>query len=453
MTPGLTEFDPRHIPYQYQVVNDVRRNFDYKIGSHEILLSGSLGSAKSILMSHLAVTHCIMYKGARFAFCRRALPDIKKTIFQKTIEHLTDNRLPRDLWSANETKAEIYFSNGSEIVANYWADKRYKRARSIDLSGAAFEELTENDDEDKEGFMETKARVGRITNIPEQFVICATNPDSPAHWVHKYFIEAELPTRHVYYSVTTDNPFLPEWYIKQQLQDLDPKMAQRLVYGKWVEISDEVIYYNYDRQRNYVNASYKVNPHLPIHFSFDFNIADGKPLSVVFYQIDRDVFHFFNEVVVESISTGKALLEAANRGFFDLASEYRCHGDAAGKHRDTRSNQSDYDIIDSFMRNYRRKDGLPIRYVREVPSANPPIRDRHNLVNAYCLNSEGVVRLYVYKDAKTMDEGLRLTKLKKGSQYIEDDSKHFQHITTAAGYGIYQHKLNKGTQEPTSYKR
>jgi len=71
-----------------------------------------------------------------------------------------------------------------------------------------------------------------------------------------------------------------------------------------------------------------------------------------------------------------------------------------------------------------------------VGLSNPPIRTRHNLVNSYCLNANGKRRLFVYEKAKTCDEGLRLTRLKPGGAYIEDDSKHYQHVTTAIGYGI-----------------
>ena len=80
----------------------------------------------------------------------------------------------------------------------------------------------------------------------------------------------------------------------------------------------------------------------------------------------------------------------------------------------------------------------------QVPRSNPPVRTRHNIVNAYCQNDLGQHRLTVYAKCKTLDKGLRLTALKKGGSYIEDDSKPYQHITTALGYGVvYTSKLNE----------
>jgi hypothetical protein len=442
VTPTLQSFNPKKIPYQLNVIKDIRNNFDYKKYSfHEVLLSGSVGSAKSILLAHIAVTHCLFYPGARFCLARRSMPDLKRTIFQTVIEHISD--LNDDDYVINETKASIKFSNGSEIISTSWADKKAKKARSLQLSGIGFEEVTENDDDDKKAYDELRLRVNRLPHIKEQIIVAATNPDAPSHWAYKHWIISKEPNRHVYYSVTTDNPFLPATYIEQLKQDLDPKMAERMLNGKWIEIEDEVVYYSYSRDRNYRDYNYQVNQSLPVYFSYDFNIGAGKPMSCCFFQIANDTFHFFDEVVIEGARTENTLEEAANKGLFELSDMYYCNGDAAGKHKDTRSNQTDYDIIDNFLKRYKKQNGTYLRYERKIPSANPPIRDRHNIVNAYCHNLNNQVRLYVYNKCKTLDEGLRLVKLRQGSQYIEDDSKHYQHITTAAGYAIHYYNSTK----------
>lgn len=400
-------------------------------------------SSKSILMAHIGVTHCLMYPGARLGLGRKAMPDLKSTIFQKIIEHIETDLTEGKDYTVNNTNASIDFSNGSQIISRSWSDKKYKKLRSLELSALIIEELTENDDEDKQAYTEFMMRVGRIPHIKERFVISASNPDSPSHWAYKHFILGEKETRRVFYSVTSDNPFLDPTYINRLLEDLDPKMAQRMVYGKWIEISGEVIYYNYSRENNFVDSHYTVNEKFPIHFSYDFNIGEGKPMSVIFYQIIDDVFHFFDEIVIHGSRTLNTLDEAADRGIFDYPVKYFCHGDASGANRDTRNNLSDYQIIDQFMNRYQNKSGQSLDYQRQVLGSNPPVRKRHNLVNAYCRNELGQVRFKLYKKCKVADEGMRLTKLKKGADYIEDDSKEYQHITTAIGYGIYHHSINR----------
>lgn len=446
-TPNVFDFKPV-IPYQHSVLQLIRRDWDYEDGNLEILLSGSVGSAKSLLMTHIIVSHCMNNEGAQFCIARRTLPDLKSTIFQMILEHLDSDQLKegKDYW-VNQTSAEIAFKNGSKIISRSWADRKSKKGRSLALSGLAVEELTENDDKDREAVMELKMRVGRLGHVTENIFIAATNPDSPAHWGYKYFIlgAEQFKTRHVFYSVTSDNPFIPQKYVDQLLQDLDPKMAQRMIYGKWIEIADEVVYYSYDRDKHFVNADYRVVTTHPIHIAYDFNIGEGKPMSCVFYQHIDDVFHFFDEIVIFGARTENTLEEAKARGLLSHPTVYKIHGDASGKHKDTRNNLSDYQIIEAFL----KRNAVSYHY--EVPASNPPIRERHNTVNAYMLNSNNQVRLKVYKACKTLDEGFRLVKLKPGANFLEDDSKSYQHVTTAAGYGVmwYHLQTKRGKSETT----
>src|SRR5690606_27233976 len=105
-----------------------------------------------------------------------------------------------------------------------------------------------------------------------------------------------------------------------------------------------------------------------------------------------------------------------------------------------------------FFRNYvQESTGEPLTVQMQVPASNPPLKTRHNRVNAYLHNDLGEARAFVYKGAPKLDEGFRLTKLKKQATYAEDDSKDYQHITTAAGYGIcstllFKAKANPGTR-------
>lgn len=250
------------------------------------------------------------------------------------------------------------------------------------------------------------------------------------------------PRRYVFYSVTTDNPFLPKHYVDSLLEDLDPKMTERMIYGKWIEIAEEVVYYQYSSANNYIDREYIPDPKHPIYIGFDFNIGEGKPLSSCMMQYIDDQLHIYGEAVIDGLRTYDNCVELANKGYLDVPTKYYVCGDAAGKHRDTRNNRSDYDIISKFLSMYEQPTRKLIDYEMRVPLSNPAIRKRHNLVNAYCLNATGKRRLFVYKGAPTADKGLRLTKLKKGSS-IEDDSKRYQHITTAIGYTLHSISVNK----------
>jgi len=255
---NYSDFSPRVIPYQSAVV-DFLDEWDFSTGTPEILLSGSVGSAKSILMAHIAVRHCLENPGARVCLARKAMPDLKATIFKEILEHIADDFVEGKHYSVNNSSASITWFNGSEIISRSWSDKKYKKVRSLKLSMVVIEELTENNDEDKEAFDNLKMRLRRIESVKENIFICATNPDSPAHFAHKYFFESDSPNRKVFKSITTDNPFLDPVYIEQLKADLDPKMARRMLYGEWLEIDADRVYHAYNPEKNFVNDLYTID--------------------------------------------------------------------------------------------------------------------------------------------------------------------------------------------------
>lgn len=429
-TPSISQFNPHDVPYQYKVIEDVRQNFDYGLGVHEVLLSGSVGSAKSLLMAHLIVTHCLFYAKARFGIGRRALPDLKATLFQKIKEHIDADLVEGVDYKCNDSTGYIKFSNGSEIVSKSWADTNFQKVRSLELSGFAIEELTEHEDNEL-AYKELLMRVNRLPHVPEQLMISATNPDGPAHWAYKHFILKPSSTRHTYYSITSDNKFLPPSYIAKLKEDLDPKMVQRMIFGRWIDIAGETVYYQYDRTIHWRDEDYRIDASYPIYFSFDFNVGEGKPMSAVFFQYIQDTFHVYDEVILEGARTESTMQEAYERGLFiQPCTEYRACGDASGKANSANSNMSNYEIIEAFLR------AKGIRHKMCYLPSNPPIKRRHNLMNAYLKNAEGRVRMWLYRKATTTEEGMRLVKLKSGGQYVEDDSKSYQHVTTALGYGV-----------------
>jgi hypothetical protein len=434
------------IPWQRRALIDIRKRFDYALGTHDVLLSGSVGSAKSIFLAHLAITHCLQNIRACVGVFRMSMTDLRDTIFKDILEHMEADGLTenKDYW-VNSTRCQVKFRNGSTIITKSFSDKKYTKVRSLKLSMAVFEEFIEFDGEHEQAFKEVKNRLGRIPHITECLCIAATNPGDPASWIYNYFIEGseKHETRHVYYSLTFDNPFLKTSYIKGIIRDLDEKQVLRMVFGRWLSIKSDVIYYQFG-EYNVKKYLYPVNPSLPIHISWDFNIGSGKPFSCCVFQCwllsDGTVtYHFFDEVVIEGMRTLDSCEQLAEKGILDnFDTEIVVHGDAAGGHNDTRSKRTDYDIIMQYLQNYQRRDGQKLRVIKKVPNANPPIRTRHNKLNGLMKNAMGEVRLIVYSNCETLIKGFKLTKLKDNGSMIEDDSAScpWQHVTTAAGYGV-----------------
>jgi len=352
--PLLTEFNPNNVTWQYRALKEIRTEYDYDLGVHQVLCSGAVGSAKTLFGAHLGITHCLGNKGAVCGIGRVTMPDLKETLLHMILEHLGE---PGELvdYEYNRTKSQIEFSNGSRILTFSWHDKKWKKFRSYAFTMFIIEELTENDGpEIHEAIM---LRLGRNKNIKEKLFVMLTNPDDPEHWAFKKiitkdgvvephkigiddlgnFIMKDGVSTHVYYSLTEDNKFLDPAYIDFLERNLDPVMAERMLKGRWVPISKKNIYYSYGPANQIREKTYQVDKKLPIRVTWDFNIGDGKPMSATAFQYTGHATHWFKEYVVYSARTGDILQEMAEDGLFEHPVAYVIHGDANGSYRDTRS--------------------------------------------------------------------------------------------------------------------
>ena len=442
--PSVLDFDTTVIPYQQRILDDIY-NHDYKNkGLLEVILSGSIGSAKSAIAAYIGIRHCMEFGGARLLLGRRALGDVKATIYSDILEMLECEELEQGKhYHTAESRGFVRFQNGSEIISRSWADKKYKKLGSLKISAAIIEELAENEEEDQQAYDFVMMRTGRLPHVPHKWIMGLTNPDEPDHWVYKRLVSKPNECRKVYFSKLSDNPFLDKLYEKRLLDTLDPLMARRMVGGEWISVRGKTIYRQYDQAIHFKKTAYEIHPRAPITLSFDFNVAENKPMSAVASQYIGDHFHYFKEWVVDGIDTDLMMEEIGGGDILENRNRFLIHGDATGKARSSKSLKSDYDLISKYLAHYKRKDGSSIDFSLEVPRSNPPIKARHINVNAYLKNAHGDRRVTVY-NCTVLDEGLRLTKLKKGADYIEDDSKPFQHITTAMGYDICTTIKNQG---------
>jgi hypothetical protein len=436
-TPLFQEFDPFIIEWQGNATNEYE-TFDYSRGIYEQFFSGSVGSAKTIEHIHLIVRHCLENSGARYLMVRRALKDLKRTSWNVLLKHMSD--IPHAIDSYNRTEMKIIFKNGSEIIGDSYDKGDLDKFRSLELSGADFEEVTECP---KEVYDAIKMRVGRLPNVRQNIITSRCNPDSPSHWLYSYFIEANDPFRRVHYSLTEQNPFLPKWYVENLRKDLDPRMALRMLKGQWIEISKENVYYEFSDETCYRDHEYLWDKNHALDLFLDFNNSkSGKPMSLGAGQYIAGKYHVGKTWIISGMRTLDMMDEVASSGLLDNFPMVRVFGDASGRAQDTRSNKSDWELIESFLANYRSKARAVLNYEIEVPLANPPIKQRHNLMNALFKNDLGQTRFFIYKDAKDLAKGFRLTQLKKDARLIEDDSLREQHITTAAGYWACRNEIN-----------
>ena len=271
-------------------------------------------------------------------------------------------------------------------------------------------------------------------------MLFTTTLDSPDTWLYSRFVEKFNPDYDaVIYATTYDNPFLPEGYIDRLKASYDQRTFDRMVLSKWVTLAGANIYYNFDRSAH-VDDSVFYDKNLPILWAHDFNIGVGKPMSSCLCQIKwrkygEDKYgeevrgqelHCFDEIILDSTDTHGAISEFNGRYPKAGAENVIIYGDASGAAMDTRSRLTDYHILRQAGFNQHR-----------VPRANPPVRNRHNAVNAMLKNAAGDIRLRIHPRCKTVIKGLETVQIKKGSSYLEEET-YSQHVTTALGYLVNQ---------------
>jgi hypothetical protein len=111
------------------------------------------------------------------------------------------------------------------------------------------------------------------------------------------------------------------------------------------------------------------------------------------------------------------------------------YGDATGEQRKTSASRTDWQIVKNFFGRYT--DRYHARFC--VPSANPPVKDRINCVNAVLRNHAGERRLRIDPRCKQLIKDLEQVGWKAdphGNPLAELDKSDFMrtHASDALGY-------------------
>ena len=292
---------------------------------------------------------------------------------------------------------------------------------------------------------EVQARL-RDTEAGRIQALLTTTTDEPSSWLYKVFVDdVDEALMKVIYATSYDNEKnLPPGYIDELKGTYSDRLFDRKGLAKWVSLTGSMIYSAFDRKVHVAGGEHSgcrpedvdFDPALPILWSLDFNIGEGKPMSSALGQIRkssgpdgrvRPEINWFDEIVIDSSDTNDAIDEFKAKPWWGRKPRPRVivYGDAAGRARDTRSKVTDYILLSRA--GFRAQN---------VPPSNPSVRDRHNLVNSLLKAANGDVRMKIHPRCKTLIKGFETTKLKKGANYLEDDRVREQHVTTAAGYMI-----------------
>lgn len=346
---------------------------------------------------------------------------------QKANISISPRTLPR-----GRGPADLLISNGSHKVRVLLRSlEHYERLSGLEVGWFWADEVWQTK-QSAIDILNARLRDGRMEKLQALFT---TTLDDPSTWMHQRFVENHEPNlQDVIYARTDQNPHLPDGYIDTLRKTYSEATYKRMVLAQWVALDSERIYTSFSRDENIKEID--VEPNLPLLWSHDFNIGHGKPMSscVLQYHHRSEMFTVVDEIILDRSDTNDAVAEFKQR-YPRHPAGVVVYGDASGQARDTRSKKTDYDIL--------RENGFDNQ---RVPRSNPPVRERHNVVNALLKDSTGYSRVFIHPRCRTLIKGLETVHLKKGASYIEDDMQREQHVTTALGYCLCIERPNRQKQ-------
>jgi phage terminase large subunit len=351
------------------------------------ILYGGGGSGKSVSVAQKVVLRCLQETGTldqpfkhRIAVIRKYRTSIKSSVYAQ-IKAICDQMGILDFVTCNDSYYNFKFYNGSEIFCLGLDDT--EKIKSLVATSAWVEEATELEELDLD---QLDLRFRGFSQYYKQ-IILSFNPVDETHWIKRKFFDNNDPSLiYIMHSTYKDNAFIDDQY-KRVLEDrfkYDENQYRIYVKGEWGRIKTGSEYYFNFKPDKHVCPNVTHIKGVPLHISFDFNV--NPYISAVIYQIYRrplpggTSFYFANAIGEVALAnpynnTDRLCEYIINKYKNELNGGVFIYGDASGKNRNTRSNVSDYDIIEHYFSKYMNNRSM------NVPLANPMIKRRRNFVN------------------------------------------------------------------------
>jgi hypothetical protein len=216
-------------------------------------------------------------------------------------------------------------------------------------------------------------------------------------------------------------------------QELDERTYRQEFEAKFETLGVGRAYYAFDRARNAKIFPY--DPHLALCWSLDFNM---NPLCSVLMQVYEKGGVVLDELILPDSNTLAACEEFLSRTaewFTGRPLAVRVYGDSTAEQRHTSASRTDWQIVKAFFGRYPER----FRATFHVPSANPPVKDRVNCVNAKLRNHAGQCRLVVNPRCKALIKDFEQVCWKTdshGNSLVELDKSDAArtHVSDAVGY-------------------
>lgn len=255
---------------------------------------GARGGGKSWAVRTKAKILCAKYPGIKICIVRKTYPEL-------TANHIKPLRgeLPQGMYRYNDSKKEMRFVNGSEILFRYLAtDRDLDRFQGTEFDVLFLDEATQFTEDQYKMLI---ACVRGVNQFPKRVYITC-NPGGIGHqWVKRLFIDraylpGENPDDYSFIQAgVRDNKVLldqqPEYIA--QLEGLPPKIKEAWLNGSWDVYMGQFFEDFYDipegyltRKNTHVIEPFEIPSGWKIYRSFDWGYS--KPFSCGWWAVDYE---------------------------------------------------------------------------------------------------------------------------------------------------------------------
>jgi len=247
-------------------------------------------------------------------------------------------------------------------------------------------------------------------------VLMCGSPKGFGNWSYRMYLKGQQKDKEwdSFQFTTLQGGMVSAEEIEQAKQDIDIRTFRQEFEGTFENYAGAV-YYNFHAVENVKPK--KLDLSKPLHIGLDFNVD---PMSACVSQIDKDIIHFVDEIVIYGSNTDEMVQEIKDR--YGSKAKIFIYPDPACRQRKTSAGgRTDLTILQNA--------GFTVK----CKFKHSPIRDRVNSVNSRLKSANGERYIFVSPSCKIMIKGLQ-RQIYKENTNIPDKEEGFDHMNDAIGY-------------------
>tara|TARA_B100001939_G_scaffold97692_1_gene84045 strand:- start:605 stop:1729 length:1125 start_codon:yes stop_codon:yes gene_type:complete len=310
--------------------------------------------------------------------------------------------------NVNESNLQITIKKtGSKISLK--GCENYDALRGVGIDFLILDEFADIDEK-----AWTEVLRASIADTQGDVLMCGS-PKGYGNWSYRMYLKGKEDKEWDSFQFTTlQGGMVPKEELEQAKQDVDIRTYRQEFEGTFENYAGAV-YYNFHPVDNVKQSEIDWNK--PLHIGLDFNVD---PMSASVAQIEKDIIHFKDEIVIYSSNTDEMVEEIRNR--YGSKQKIFCYPDPACRQRKTSAGgRTDLTILQNAGFNVKCKIKHSL------------IRDRINAVNSRLKSASGKRHIFVNPSCKIIVRGLQRQVYKENTN-IPDKEEGFDHMCDSIGY-------------------